>query len=83
MRKDWTGGRDNYFQQRQGSNRFENGYAKVNCRLNRGLMPQMAIRAVRVIRGIGVIPIADYTSRKYQQRDQRQGNPEDANRLAQ
>ena len=41
----------------------------------------MAIRAVRVIAGALVIPVADHTRGKDQQRDERQGNSEDPNRL--
>jgi hypothetical protein len=42
-------------------------------------MAQMTIGALRVIRGIGVMPIADDAGRKNQQRDERQRNPEYAN----
>jgi hypothetical protein len=41
-------------------------------------MAQMAVRAMRVIRGIGMMPVADDTGGKHQQRDKREGNPEDA-----
>ena len=41
-------------------------------------MAQMAIRATRVVRGIVVIPVADHTRGKGQQRDQRETNTEDA-----
>lgn len=45
-------------------------------------MTEMTVRAVRVISGVGMVPIADYAGCKEQQRDQREGNPEYANRLA-
>jgi hypothetical protein len=41
----------------------------------------MTVRAPRIARGIMMVPVADHTCGKDQQRDQRQANPEDANRL--
>jgi hypothetical protein len=41
----------------------------------------MTVRAARVIGGIMMIPVADDTCGKDQEREQRQANPEDANRL--
>jgi hypothetical protein len=46
-------------------------------------MAQMAVRAMRVIRGIGMMPVTDDAGSKDQQRDQRQENSEYANRLPQ
>ena len=59
MRKDRSCGQNNYFQQWQRSNRFENSNAQGRFRLERDLVAQMAIRAMRVIRGIGMMPVAD------------------------
>jgi len=50
--------------------------------LDGGLVAQMAVRAMRVVRGIGMMPVADDAGGKYQKADQRQRNPEYANRLA-
>jgi hypothetical protein len=49
--------------------------------LDGDLVAQMAIRAMRVIRGIGMMPVADDTRSKDQQPNQRQRNPDYANRL--
>jgi len=81
LRKDRTSGRDNYFKQVKRGNRLENRNAQGSGRLDGRLMAQMTIRAIRVIRGIGMMPVADDTSRKDQERDQRQGNSEYADRL--
>lgn len=45
-------------------------------------MSQMAIRATNVIVCALVMPITDHTRSEDQQRDERQGNSEDAKRLA-
>jgi hypothetical protein len=81
LRKDRTRDRNNYFQERQSSNRLENRNAQGGFRLDGDLVPEVAVRAMRVIRGIGVMPVADDACGKDQQRDQRQGDPEYANRL--
>jgi hypothetical protein len=49
--------------------------------LNGGLVTQMAVRAMRIIGGIRMMPIADDAGSKNQQRNQRQRNPEYTNRL--
>jgi hypothetical protein len=41
----------------------------------------MTVRTPRIAGGIVMIPVADDTCGKDQKRDQRQANPEDANRL--
>ncbi len=41
-------------------------------------MPQVAVRATRVVVRALVIPVADHTRGKDQQRDERQGNCDDA-----
>jgi len=46
-------------------------------------MSQMAVRALRIIRGIGMMPIADDAGGKNQQRNQRQRNCEYANSFPQ
>jgi hypothetical protein len=51
--------------------------------LDGGLVAQMTVRASRVIRGIVMIPVADNTCGKDQERDQRQRNPEYVNRFSQ
>jgi hypothetical protein len=45
-------------------------------------MPQMAIRAMRVVVPALVMPVADHTRGEDQEREERQGNPEDLNRLS-
>jgi hypothetical protein len=81
LRKNRTRGRNNVFQQRQKCNRSKDRNAQGGFRLDGGLVAQMTIRASRVIRGIVVIPVADNTCGKDQERDQRQRNPEYANCL--
>lgn len=81
MRKDRARGLNNYFQQWQRSNRFENSNAQGSIRLDGDLVAQMAVGAMRVIRGIRMMPVADDAGSKDQQRDQRQRNPEYTNRL--
>jgi hypothetical protein len=44
-------------------------------------MTQMAVWATYVIRGTGMMPVADDAGGKNQQHDQRQRNPEYPNRL--
>ena len=44
-------------------------------------MAQMAIRAANVVVRAAMIPIADHTGGKHQQRDKRQRYPENSNRL--
>src|SRR6267143_295271 len=82
LREDRTHGCNNFFLRRQNSNRLENRNAQGSFSLDGGLVAQMAIRTIRVIRGIGMMPVADDAGGKYQKGDQRQRNPEYANRLA-
>ena len=82
LRKDSRCRRNNYFQQRQRSNGFENSNAKGSIRLEWDLVAQMAVRAVRVIRGIGMMPVADDAGSKDQQRYERQRYPKNANSFA-
>ena len=44
-------------------------------------MPQVAVRAMRIIARALVVPIANYAGGEDQQRDQRQGDSENANRF--
>jgi hypothetical protein len=64
LRKDRARARNNYFQQRQSRNRLENRNAQGSFRFDGYLVAQMAIRALGVIRGIGMMPVADDTGRK-------------------
>jgi len=41
----------------------------------------MAVRAARIVIGTLVIPVADHTRSKHQEREQREGNTENAKRL--
>src|SRR6267143_6517241 len=82
LREDRTRGCNNFFLRRQNSNRLENRNAQGSFSLDGGLVAQMAIRTMRVIRGIGMMPVADDAGGKYQKGNQRQRNPEYANRLA-
>ncbi len=49
--------------------------------MRRGLVTQVAVRAARVIVRALVVPVADHTRGKDQQRDQRQRNAENPERL--
>ena len=62
------------FQKRQRGNRTENRNAQRGFRLDGGLMAQMAVRALRIVRGIVVIPVADHAGGKNQQRNKGQRN---------
>ena len=79
--KDRACGRISIFRQRQRSDRLENGDTLGSLDLVGSLVPQMTVRATRVLSGIVMIPVADDAGGKNQQRDQREGNPDYANRL--
>ena len=81
LREDRTHRWDGVFQQRNESNRLENRNAQRRSNRTGSLMAQMTIRASRVAGGVVMVPVADHTSGEHQQRDQRQANSEDANRL--
>ena len=81
LRKNRTRGPDGILRQRHGGDRLQQGHRRRDDQLRGGLVAQMAVRTMRVIVGALVIPVADHTRRKDQQRDERQGNPENANRL--
>jgi hypothetical protein len=60
------------FRQRQTGNRQEHGNAVPGFRLRGHLMAQMAVRTLRLVHGIMVVPAADHYCGKDQQREQRQ-----------
>jgi hypothetical protein len=66
LRKDRSRGCNYYFQRRQGSNRLENRNAQGSFGLDGGLVAQMAVWAMSVVRGIRMMPVADDASSKNQ-----------------
>src|ERR1700716_2931851 len=70
-----------FFQQKQSCDRLENANPQGSFGLNGCLVAQMTVRAMRVIRRIGMMPIADDAGSKNQQRNQRERDSEYANRF--
>ena len=66
MRKDRACVRYSFIQQSQRINWLENSNPQGSLRLDGYLVPQMAVRAMRVIRGIGMMPVADDAGSKDQ-----------------
>ena len=64
--------------QRNGSHRLEHGHGRRGNQLRRSLMRKMAIRAARVIGRAVAIEVGDDNCGEHQQREERQGNSEDA-----
>jgi hypothetical protein len=76
LRGSRAGGGNNHFEQSKDCNGLKNRYAERRFGLNGDLVPQMAVRALRFIGGIGMVPVADDAGSKRQQRNQCQRNPE-------
>jgi hypothetical protein len=81
LRKDWTEARNNILRKRHGSHRLQQGNRWSDNDLCRGLMTEMAVRAASVIVDALMVPVADHTRSKYEDRDEREGNTENAKSL--
>src|SRR6202030_3826887 len=82
LRKDRACVRDSFIQQSQRINWLENSNPQGSFRLDGYLVAEMAVRAMRVIRGIGMVPVADDHFSKDQPPYERQGYPKNANSSA-
>jgi hypothetical protein len=82
LRKLGARGQNRVLRQRQGSDRLQQVHERRDYELGRSLVSQMAIGATSVIVRALVMPIADHTRSEDQQRDERQGDSEDAKRIA-
>jgi len=72
LRKNRTEARNNILWKRHGSHWLQQGDRRSDDQLRRGLMPQMAVWAACVIVGTLMVPVANHTRSKHEERDERE-----------